>query len=113
LTQGWSDTSYLWKQVPLREGRVPAAGERDVAVLGEAAAAAFGKKLGDDIQILGENFKVIGIANYTAIINRGIALLALPDLQKISARPNQVTIIHVNVERGGSPGGPHADEARD
>jgi len=23
LTQGWSDTSYLWKKVPLREGRVP------------------------------------------------------------------------------------------
>jgi putative ABC transport system permease protein len=103
LTQGWSDTSYLWKNVPLREGRVPAAGERGVAVLGEAAAISLGKKRDDDIQILGENFKVIGIANYTAIINRGIALLALPDLQQISARPNQVTVIHVNVERGAVP----------
>src|SRR5450432_144074 len=31
-TLGWPDTSYLWKKVPLREGRLPAAGERHVAV---------------------------------------------------------------------------------
>jgi putative ABC transport system permease protein len=103
LTQGWSDTSYLWKKVPLREGRVPAPGERDVAVLGEAAAAALGKKLDDEVAILGENFKVIGIANYTAIINRGLVLVALSDLQKVSARPQQVTVIHVNIERGAAP----------
>jgi putative ABC transport system permease protein len=103
MTQGWSGTSYLWKTVPLREGRVPAPGERDVAVLGDAAAAALGSKLDDEIQILGAPFRVIGIANYTSIINRGLVLLALPDLQKISARPDQVTIIHVNIERGKAP----------
>src|ERR1700730_10082099 len=103
LTQGWADTSYLWKKVPLREGRVPAPGERDVAVLGDAAAAALGKTLDDKIQILGETFKVIGIANYTSIINRGLVLLPLSDLQKISARPEQVTMIHVNIERGKAP----------
>src|SRR5271166_5841019 len=54
LAQGWPDTSYLWKKVPLREGRVPAGGEHGVAVLGDAAAAALGKKLGDDIVILGD-----------------------------------------------------------
>ncbi len=100
LTQGWSDTSYLWKQVPLREGRVPVPGERGVAVLGEAAATSLGKKLDDEIQILGEPFKVIGVANYTAIVNRGLVLIPLSDLQKISSRPEQVTVIHVNVERG-------------
>jgi len=99
LTQGWSDASDLWKKVPLREGRVPAPGERDVAVLGDAAAASLAKKLDDEIQILGATFKVVGIANYTAIINRGLVLLPLPDLQKISARPGQVTVIHVSLER--------------
>jgi putative ABC transport system permease protein len=99
LTQGWSDTSDLWKKVPLREGRVPAPGERDVAVLGDAAAASLAKKLDDEIQILGATFKVVGIANYTAIINRGLVLLPLSDLQKISSRPGQVTVIHVSLER--------------
>lgn len=100
LTQGWPDTSYLWKKVPLREGRVPGPGERAVAVLGEAAAASLRKTLGDEIQILGETFKVIGIANYTTIINRGLVLVPLPDLQAASFRPDQVTVIHLNAERG-------------
>jgi putative ABC transport system permease protein len=93
----------LWKKVPLREGRVPASDERGVAVLGDAAAASLGKKLDDEIQILGESFKVIGIANYTTIINRGLVLMPLPDLQKISSRPEQVTVIHVIMERGAEP----------
>src|SRR5260221_427681 len=48
LTLGWPDASYLWKKVPLREGRVPAAAERRVAVLGDTAAASLGKKLDGD-----------------------------------------------------------------
>ena len=103
LAQGWADTSYLWKKVPLREGRVPAPGEHDVAVLGDAAAAALGKKLGDDVVILGEKFKIIGVANYTTAVNRGVALLPLADLQKISHRPEQVTMVHLNVERSATP----------
>jgi len=103
LTQGWPDASYLWKKVPLREGRVPEIGEHSVAVLGEAAAATLGKKLHDEIVILGETFKVIGIANYTSVLNRGLALVPLADLQKASYRPQQVTMIHVNVERNPGP----------
>jgi putative ABC transport system permease protein len=103
LAQGWADTSYLWKKVPLREGRVPTAGEHNVAVLGDAAAAALGKKLGDDVVVLGEPFKIIGIANYTTAVNRGVALLPLTDLQKISHRPEQVTMVHLNVERSAAP----------
>jgi hypothetical protein len=74
LTLGWPDTSYLWKKVPLREGRAPGPGERHLAVLGEAAAASLGKKLGDRLELLGESFRVIGIANYTTIVNLGLVL---------------------------------------
>jgi len=104
LTEGWPDGSYLWKKVPLREGRVPASGERSVAILGEGVAIALGKKLDDTIAILGKQFSVIGIANYTAIINRGLVLVPLADLQAASFRPQQVTMIHVNVEHAASPG---------
>lgn len=102
MTQGWPDSSYLWKKVPLREGRVPAAGERGVAVLGEGVAASLGKKLDDSVEILGKPFRVIGIANYTAVVNRGLVLLPLADLQAASRRPNQVTMIHVNAGHGNS-----------
>src|SRR5205807_572580 len=100
LMLGWPDSSHLWKKVPLREGRVPAAGEREVAVLGEAVAASLGKKVGDDLSMLGETIRVIGIANYTTVINRAMILVPLADLQEASFRPRQVTMIHVNVERG-------------
>ena len=98
LTLGWQDNSYLWKQVPLREGRVPASGERAVAVLGDVAAASLGKKLDDTIEIFGVTFKVVGIAGYTSAINRGLVLLPLIDLQIASHRPEQVTMIHVRLD---------------
>jgi putative ABC transport system permease protein len=98
LTLGWPDASYLWKKVPLREGRVPAAGERRVAVLGDTAAASLGKKLDDDLELIGQTFRVVGIAAYTTTVNRGLVLVPLIDLQEASYRPRQVTIVHVNVE---------------
>lgn len=98
LTLGWPDVSYLWKKVPLREGRVPAAGEHHVAVLGDAAAASLGKKVNDELELLGETFHVVGIADYTTIVNRGLVIVPLGDLQEASYRPRQVTMVHVNVE---------------
>src|SRR6516165_5393831 len=86
LTLGWPDASYLWKKGPLREGRVPAAGERRVAVLD------------DDLELIGQTFRVVGIAAYTTTVNRGLVLVPLIDLQEASYRPRQVTIVHVNVE---------------
>ena len=98
LTLGWPDASYLWKKVPLREGRVPTAGENHVAVLGDIAAASLGKKLDDELDLFGRTFRVVGITGYTAIANRGLVLMPLVDLQEASYRPRQVTIAHVNVE---------------
>ena len=89
LTQGWPDTSYLWKKVPLREGRVPAPGERGVAVLGEAAAAALGKKLGDEIEILGETFGSSALPITPPSSIAGWCCCRLTDLQKISSRPSK------------------------
>jgi putative ABC transport system permease protein len=102
LTLGWPDASYLWKNVPLREGRVPTAGERHVVVLGDATADALAKKIGDKVEILGEPLTVIGIAKYKSIINRGTVIMPLADLQELSYRLNQVTMVHVNVARGAS-----------
>jgi len=104
LTLGWPDGSYLWQKVPLREGRVPAAGERHVVVLGDTAAATLGKKLGDEMELIDQRFRVVGIASYTTVVNRGLVLVPLADLQEASYRPQQVTIIHVNVEHASGRG---------
>jgi putative ABC transport system permease protein len=101
LTFGWPVTGPLWKQVPLRAGRVPAAGERHVAVLGDTAAASLGKKLNDELVLFGETFRVVGIAGYASIVNRGLVLVPLVDLQEASYRPRQVTIALVSVQNNG------------
>jgi putative ABC transport system permease protein len=100
LTLGWPDTSYLWKTIPLREGRVPTFGERHVAVVGDTAAASLGKKVGDELELIGETYRIVGIAGYTASVNRGLVLVPLVDLQEASYRPRQVTAVHVNVDHG-------------
>jgi len=97
LTFGWPDASYLWKKVPLREGRVPDAGERHVAVLGDTAAALLGRKLNDELDLFGATFRVVGITGYASIVNRSLVLVPLADLQEASYRPRQVTIAHVSV----------------
>jgi len=97
-TVGWPDASYLWKKVPLREGRVPTAGERHVAILGDTAAVSLEKKLDDELDLDGATFRVVGIAAYTTVANRSLVLVPLADLQEASYRPHQVTIAHVNVE---------------
>ena len=81
-----------------------AAGERHVVVLGDTAAAALGKKLGDEIELIDQRFRVVGIASYTTVVNRGLVLVPLADLQEASYRPQQVTIIHVNVEHASGRG---------
>jgi len=101
LTFGWPDASPLWKQVPLREGRVPDPGERHVAVLGDTAAASLGRKLNDTFDLFGETFRVVGVAGYASIVNRSLVLVPLADLQEASYRPRQVTIAHVRVENAG------------
>jgi len=102
LTVGWPETSFLWSKIPLREGRAPNAGERKVVVVGDATADALAKKIGDQIEVFGDAFTVVGISKYKAIINRGTVIMPLADLQELSYRPNQVTMIHVNVARGAS-----------
>jgi putative ABC transport system permease protein len=99
LTVGWPETSFLWSKIPLREGRVPNAGERKVVVVGDATADALAKKIGDQIEVFGDAFTVVGISKYKAIINRGTVIMPLADLQELSYRPNQVTMVHVNVAR--------------
>ncbi len=97
LALGWPDGSVLWTKVPVRQGRVPAAGERRVVMLGDTVAAALGKKVNDDVDLFGQTFKVVGIASYVTGVNRSLALVPLADLQEVSYRPRQVSIAHVGV----------------
>ncbi len=108
LAVGWPQDSYLWKGVPLREGRTPLPVESHVAVLGDSAAEGLAKKLGDQIELFGEKFRVVGIAKYASVVNRGIVLVPLADMQEANYRQRQISMVHVNFDRNLS----NADIAR-
>ncbi len=104
---GWPEDSFFWQRMPIREGRLPKAGERKVAVIGDAIAAALKKNVGDTIEILGTKFQVIGISGYTAIINRSGAVMPLADLHELTFRDGTVTLFHVRLT---NPGDANATE---
>lgn len=99
LAVGWPDNSHLWKNAPIREGRIPAPGERHVALIGDNAAEALGKSVGDKVELLGEKFRVVEISKYASVINRGTVIVPLSDLQEVTYRQRQVSMIHVNFNR--------------
>ena len=94
---GWASDSFYWATVPMLEGRLPQPGERKIAVIGKDIARTLDKHVGDDITLLGEKFRVIGISNYTSIINRNAVVVELADLQEITFRTGAVTFIAVKL----------------
>ena len=100
LIVGWTEASFFWRLMPLSEGRAPSPGERRVALLGTSSAESLRKRVGDDIDILGETFKVIAVTGYVTPLNRSVIILPLEDLQRISFRSGQVTLVHLKLSRG-------------
>ena len=104
LAFGWAADSFYWREAPLLEGRIPGPSERKVALLGRDIAKTLNKHLGDDITLIGENFRIIGITNYSSIINRNAVLVELIDLQEVTFRTGAVTYVSVRLEYPTQPG---------
>jgi putative ABC transport system permease protein len=98
IALGWASDSFFWPTVPLLEGRLPDLSERKVALVGGDIARALDKRLGDDITLLGERFRIVGITNYTSIINRNAVIVNLVDLQEVTFRAGAVTFISVELD---------------
>lgn len=106
ITFGWASDSFYWATVPLLEGRLPQPGESKLALIGKDIARTLDKHVGDDMTLLGEKFRIVGITNYASIINRNAVIVGLADLQEITFRTGAVTFISVKLVHPGS-----ADEA--
>jgi putative ABC transport system permease protein len=97
LLAGRTGSGGAWQRVPLREGRPPMQGERRVVLIGDAVADAVGKQLDDTIDIMGEKFRIVGITKYASVVNRGMVVMPLADLQEVSYRNGQVTMFLVGL----------------
>jgi len=100
LVFGWSPDSYFWKDVPVADGKLPPQAERGFVLLGETVAKTLGKKAGNTISMFDRTIPIAAVTNYQAVVNRGMVVMPLADLQELAFRTGQVTLFNVLLERG-------------
>lgn len=103
LVMGSPEDSVFWKKMPISQGRRPNPGEAGAVVLGQDAAAALRKKVGDKLGILDETFIVVGVANYQSTLNRSLIYTILPKLQNVSFRTKRVNMFHLRLAPAVTP----------
>ncbi len=96
IIAGWRPDSFDWQGVKLQRGRMPEPGERGV-VLGDALAEALHVDVGAEVTLSFTPYRVTGIAGFTSLLNRGIAVLRLDEAQRLLARPGLVTLFDVRL----------------
>ena len=79
LVNGWESGSLLFRGSQLLEGRTFRPGEGNVALLGRVLALNLGKKVGDDLDIAGEAFRVIGVYESNSLFESGALIVPLSD----------------------------------
>jgi putative ABC transport system permease protein len=91
LVNGWESGSLLFRGSHLLEGRMFGPGEKNVALLGRVLALNLGKKAGDELDVAGEKFRVIGIYESDSLFESGAMVVPLQSLQRMMGREGQVT----------------------
>ena len=66
-------------------------GEDNVAMLGRVLALNLGKKVGDELDVAGEPFRVVGIFESDSLFENGGLIVPLATLQRMMGREGQVT----------------------
>ena len=99
---GISDTPSKWATVPVASGRRPDATRREI-MLGDVIAQTLGAKIGDRIELLDEDFEVVGITAYGTALNRGVVVMPLKVLQEASLRLKQVSTFSIRLDAALGP----------
>jgi putative ABC transport system permease protein len=91
LINGWESGSLLFRGSRILDGRTFQSGEENVALLGRVLALNLGKKVGDELDVAGETFRVIGIYESDSLFESGALTVPLATLQRMMGRQGQVT----------------------
>lgn len=91
LVNGWQPGSLLFKGLRPLEGRIFREGDERPAVLGRVLAMNLRKKPGDDVQISGETFHVVGVYESDSLFENGGVVVPLRELQRMMGREGYVS----------------------
>ena len=104
LVFGWELDGFLWEHLSLVEGRWPAGDGENSVVLGVVAADVLKKSVGSTVTIETGDFVVCGTFDSGAFVENGAAIMALPQLQRITENEGKVTFLNVRLAPGTTPG---------
>lgn len=91
LINGWESGSLLFRGTHVLEGRMFDPDEKNVAMLGRVLALNLGKKVGDEVDVAGEPFRVVAIHESDSLFESGGLIVPLASLQHLMGREGQVT----------------------
>ncbi len=95
---GWEHGSYLWEHLKLLEGRWPAERAEPAIMLGTLAAELLHKKTGDQIEIEGRKFQIVGLFQSPALVENGAVLMTLDQAQQITDKPGKVNVLNLQFD---------------
>jgi putative ABC transport system permease protein len=95
---GWDIHGHMYDELHFKSGRKPRPEDKRPVVLGAVLAETLGKKVGDQVEIEGEPFTVVGIHQSFNLFENSMAVVSLSDLQQLMDRNDQVTAFFIVVE---------------
>lgn len=88
---------------PLKAGRAIEPGAQNEIMLGDAGAADLGKSIGDEVEIGGTTFLVVGIYHTGRVFEDNGAYAPLVTVQQLVAKPATLSVVYVTAETGTNP----------
>ncbi|GER78858.1 MAG: ABC transporter permease [Chloroflexi bacterium] len=79
---------------------LPVEGE---AIMDRSVAEKSGIALGDEVEILGEEFEIVGLSEGTASLVNSVAFISMKDFEALRGSYDTFSYLLVNVEKGESP----------
>lgn len=103
LVNGWTRDCPTLERYQLLSGRRFAPSDQESVMLGETLAANLGKHVGDDIELYGQQFRVIGLYESRNVYENSFLIMPIDVLQKLTDRPGQVTGFTIESDPGATP----------
>ncbi|MGH7140609.1 MAG: ABC transporter permease [Pirellulales bacterium] len=98
LVNGWPADSPLFGDLTIESGRRLTADDENQVMLGRVLAGNLGKRVGDKIELYGQDFEVVGIFESSNVYENGSVIVTLPVLQRLTDRPHEVSGITVQAD---------------
>ncbi len=99
LAFGYDPNSFAMGHFAITEGdrmRTP----REI-IIGRVAARNFKKGIGDSLQIMGTNYRIVGIYETGTAYEDGAVVLSLKEAQRLFKKPNQVSVYGIKLSDPG------------